>query len=134
MGKRKQPGTGFSCRLVFGSKAEDARNEYAEGVSVRFARHHAEDRLFPLPNFVLDDSKRSSDLILAHGQGRERKSVRGIRSTKRASRWKGHLLWLTLRQPLLTAPLRFALLGFLPDTRLFVKPSALQFSEESFSC
>jgi hypothetical protein len=132
MGKRKQPDTGFSCRFVFGSKAEEARNEYAEGVSVRIARHHAEDRLLPLPNLVLDDSKGGSDLILAHGQGREMKPVRGMRSTEWASRLKGRLLWLTLRQPLLTPPLRFALLGFLPDTRLFVKPSALQFSEESF--
>jgi hypothetical protein len=45
---------------------------------------------------------------------------------------KGRLLWLTFRQPLLTPPLRLALLGFLPDTRLFVKPPALQFAEESF--
>lgn len=42
------------------------------------------------------------------------------------------LLWLTLRQPLLTPPLRLALLGFLPDTRLLVKPPTLQFAEESF--
>ena len=46
---------------------------------------------------------------------------------------EGRLLWLTLRQPLLAAPLRFALLGFLSDTRLFVKPPTLQFTEESFS-
>ena len=45
---------------------------------------------------------------------------------------EGYLLWLTLRQPLLTPPLRLALLGFLPDTRLLVKPPALQFAEESF--
>jgi hypothetical protein len=45
---------------------------------------------------------------------------------------EGRLLWLTLRQPLLTPPLRFALLGFLPDTRLFVKPSSFQFAEEPF--
>ena len=45
---------------------------------------------------------------------------------------KGGLLWLTLRQPLLTPPLRFALLGFLPDTRFLVKPPTLQFAEESF--
>ena len=42
------------------------------------------------------------------------------------------LLWLTLRQPLLTSPLRLALLGLFPDTRLFVKPPAFQFAEESF--
>src|ERR1043166_2326774 len=80
MSKRKQPGTGFSCRLVFGSKAEKARNEYAEGVSVGLARHHADDRLLPMPYFVLDDSKRGSDLILAHDQrrgteGRERNTL-----------------------------------------------------------
>jgi len=45
---------------------------------------------------------------------------------------EGYLLWLTLRQPLLTPPLRLALLGFLPDTWLLVKPPALQFAEESF--
>lgn len=42
------------------------------------------------------------------------------------------LLWLTLRQPLLTTTLRFAFLGFLPDARLLVKPPALQFPEEAF--
>ena len=47
---------------------------------------------------------------------------------------EGRLLWLTLRQPLLTPPLRLALLGFLPDTRLFVKPPPLQFAEKSFPC
>ena len=45
---------------------------------------------------------------------------------------EGRLLRFTLRQPLLTPPLGFALLGFLPDARLLVKPSALQFAEESF--
>jgi hypothetical protein len=44
----------------------------------------------------------------------------------------GRLLWLTLRQPLLTPPLCFSLLSLFPDTRLFVKPPALQFAEESF--
>ena len=67
MCQREQPGTGFRCRLVFGSKAEQARYEDAEGVSVRLARHHAENRLLPLPNFAFHDSKRSSDLVLAHG-------------------------------------------------------------------
>jgi hypothetical protein len=43
------------------------------------------------------------------------------------------LLWLTLRQQFLTPPLRFKLLGFLPDTRLFIKHPPLQFAEESFS-
>jgi hypothetical protein len=42
------------------------------------------------------------------------------------------LLWLTLRQPLLTSPLCLALLGFLSDTRFFVKPPTFQFAEESF--
>ena len=46
---------------------------------------------------------------------------------------EGFLLWFTLRQQLLTPPLRLKLLGFFPDTRLFVKPATLQFSEESFS-
>ena len=47
---------------------------------------------------------------------------------------EGRLLWLTLRQPLLTPPLCFALLGFLPYARLFIKPPTLQFAEESFPC
>ena len=42
------------------------------------------------------------------------------------------LLWLTLRQQLLKPPPRIALLGFLSDTRLFVKHPPLQFAEESF--
>jgi len=46
---------------------------------------------------------------------------------------EGRLLWLTLRQPLLTTTLCLALLGFLPDARLLVKPPTLQFPEESFS-
>jgi len=74
----EQPGTGFPCRLVFGPEAEEARHEDTEGVSIRVARHHAEDRLFPLPNLALDDSKRRSDLILAHGRGGEMKTVRRI--------------------------------------------------------
>lgn len=45
---------------------------------------------------------------------------------------EGCLFRLTLRQPLLTPALRFALLGFFPDARLFVKPPPLQFTEESF--
>ena len=47
---------------------------------------------------------------------------------------EGRLLWITLRQQLVTPPFRLKLLGFLPDTRLFVKPPALQFAEESFTC
>ena len=47
--------------------------------------------------------------------------------------FEGCLLWLTLRQPLLTPPLCLALLGFLPDTWLFVKPPSLQLPEESFA-
>ena len=74
----EQPGAGFPCRLVFGPETEEARYEDTEGVSIRVARHHAEDRLFPLPNLALDDSKRRSDLILAHGGGRETKTVRRI--------------------------------------------------------
>lgn len=74
----EQPGTGFPCRLVFGPEAEETRYEDTEGVSIRVARHHAEDRLFPLPNLALDDSKRRSDLILAHGRRREMKTVRRI--------------------------------------------------------
>ena len=46
---------------------------------------------------------------------------------------KGRLLWLTLRQQLITPPLRLKSLGLLPDTRLFVKTPPLQFAEESFS-
>jgi hypothetical protein len=34
----------------------------------------------------------------------------------------------------LTPPLRLKLLGFSPDTRLFVKHPPFQFAEESFSC
>ena len=45
---------------------------------------------------------------------------------------EGRLLWLTLRQQLLTPPLRLKLLGLLSDARLFVKPPPLQFAEESF--
>jgi hypothetical protein len=53
------------------------------------------------------------------------KALGGMRSTERASPVEGRLLWLTLRQPLLTPSLRLALLGFLPDTRLLVKPPTL---------
>jgi hypothetical protein len=38
-----------------------------------------------------------------------------------------------LRQPFLTAPLRFALLGFLPNTRLLIKTPALQLSKKTFA-
>ena len=88
MRQRKQPATGFTCRLVFGPEAEEAGHEDAEGVSVRLARHHAEDRFLPLPNLALHDLKRNSDLILAHGRGREMKALRGMRSTERAGPWK----------------------------------------------
>src|SRR4249920_3228460 len=71
MRQREQPGTGFTRRLVFGPEAEETGNKDAKWVPVRLARHHAEDRLLPLPNLALHDSKRSSDLILAHGQGRD---------------------------------------------------------------
>ena len=67
MRQREQPGTGFTGRLVFGPEAEETGYEDAEGVSVRLARHYAEDRLFPLPNLALHNSKRGSDLVLAHG-------------------------------------------------------------------
>ena len=70
----EQPGAGFMCRLVFGSEAEETRNKDAKGVSVRLARHCADDRFLPLPDLTLDDSKRGSDLILAHGRGRGRKT------------------------------------------------------------
>ena len=46
---------------------------------------------------------------------------------------EGRLRRRTLRQQLLTPPLRLKLLGFPPDTRLFVKHPPLQFAEESFS-
>ncbi len=62
------------------------------------------------------------------------KVVGGMRSTEGASPVERRLLWLTLRQPLLTAPLRLALLGFFSDAWLLVKPPALQFAEESFPC
>lgn len=68
MRQREQPGTGFTGRLVFGPEAEEAGNEDAKGISVRLSRHYAEDRLLPLPNLALHNSKRRSDLILAHGQ------------------------------------------------------------------
>ncbi len=128
----EEPGTGFTCRLVFGPEAEEARYEDAEGISVRLARHHAEDRLLPLPNLALHDSKRSSDLILAHGRGRNTEGLGRNAINRTGEPVEGRLLWLTLRQPLLTPPLRLALLGFLPDTRLLVKPPTLQFAEESF--
>ncbi len=43
------------------------------------------------------------------------------------------LLRLPLRQPFLATPLRFPLLSLLPDARLFVVPTSLQFSEEPFA-
>ena len=85
MRQLEEPGTGFTCRLVFGPEAEKARNEDAKGIPVRLARHHAEDRFLPLPNLALHDSKRSSDLILAHERGRKLKALGGMRSTERAS-------------------------------------------------
>jgi hypothetical protein len=88
MRQGEQPGTGFTCRLVFGPETEEARHEDAEGVSVRFARHHADDRLLPLPNLALHNSKRNRDLVLAHGRGRDMKALRGLRSTEWASPWK----------------------------------------------
>ena len=60
------------------------------------------------------------------------KALGEMRSIERASPLEERLLWLTLRQPLLTPSLCLALLGFFPDTRLFVKPPAFQFAEESF--
>ena len=88
MRQSEQPGTRFTCRLVFGPEAEEARHEDAEGISVRIARHHAEDWLLPLPNLALHNSKRSSDLVLAHGQEGDTETVGGVRSTERASPWK----------------------------------------------
>jgi hypothetical protein len=88
MRQREQPGTGFTGRLVFGPEAEEARYEDAEGVSIRLACHHTEDRLLPLLNLTLYDSKRGSDLILAHGRVRNMKALGGMRSTERASPWK----------------------------------------------
>jgi len=88
MRQREEPGTGFTCRLVFGPEAEEARHEDAKGISVRLARHYAEDRLPPLLNLALHDSKRGSNLILAHGQGRDMKALGGMRSTEQASPWK----------------------------------------------
>jgi len=46
---------------------------------------------------------------------------------------KGRLRRHTLCQQLITPTLRLKLLGFLPDTRLFIKHPPLQFAEESFS-
>ena len=131
MRQRKQPGTGFMCRLVFCPETEEAGYEDAEGVSVRKACDHADDRLLPLANLALNNSKRSSDLILAHGRGRNVNGLRGICQPNGQTEGKS-LFRFTLRQPLLTPPLRFALLGFFSDTRLLVKPSALQFAEEPF--
>ncbi len=53
---------------------------------------------------------------------------------KRGENGEGRLRWLTLRQQLLKPPPRLKLLGFLPNTRLFVKHPPLQFAEQSFSC
>jgi hypothetical protein len=83
----KQPGTGFPRRLVFGPEAEEARNEYAKRVSIRVTRHYAENRLFPLPDLALDNSKRRIDLILAHGQEKGDED-RGRAAIYRASPWK----------------------------------------------
>jgi len=129
----EQPDAGFTCRLVFGSETEETRNKDAKGVSVRLARHHADDRLLPLPDLALDYSKRGSDLVLAHGRRRARKTF-GECNQPIGQTCGKMLLWLTLRQPLLTSPLCLALFSFLPDARLFVKSSTLQFAEESFSC
>ena len=85
MRQGEEPGTGFTCGLVFGPEAEEARYEDTKGIPVRLACHHAEDRFLPLPNLALHDSKRSSDLILAHGRGRNLKALGGIRSTE----WAG---------------------------------------------
>jgi len=65
--QREQSGAGFRCRLVSGPKAEKTRYENAKGVSVRLARDDADNRILPLPDFALYDSKRSSNLVLAHG-------------------------------------------------------------------
>ena len=126
MCQREQPGTGFPCRLVFGPETEEAGNEDAKGIPVRFARHYAEDRLLPLPNPALYNSKRSGDLILAHGQGRDKERPwKECDIPNGRARGERRLFRLTLRQPFLTPPLRLAFLGFLPDTRLLVKPPAL---------
>jgi len=129
--QREQPGTGLTCRLVFGPEAEEARNEDTKGIPVRLACHDADDRLLPLPNLALHNSKRGSDLILAHGQGGYGGLWRNA-INRTGEPVEGRLLWLTLRQPFLTPPLRLAFFGFLPDTRLLVKPPTLQFTEESF--
>ncbi len=55
-----------------------------------------------------------------------------IRSRSGGENGEGRLLWITLRQQLITPPFRLKLLGFFPDTRLFVKSPPLQFAEESF--
>jgi len=86
MRQREEPGTGVSGRLIFGSETEETRYEDAEGVSVRLARHYADDRLLPLPNLALYDSKRSSDLVLAHGGGRTLETLGEMRSTERVER------------------------------------------------
>ena len=70
MRQGEQPGTGFTRRLVFGSEAEETGYKDAKGISVRLARHHSDNRLFPLPDLALHDSKRCSNLVLAHGRGR----------------------------------------------------------------
>jgi hypothetical protein len=69
MRQGEQPGTGFTRRLVFGSEAEETGYKDAKGISVRLARHHADNRLLPLPDLALHNSKRCSDLVLAHGRG-----------------------------------------------------------------
>jgi len=54
--------------------------------------------------------------------------------TTRTNKLEDRFLFrLTLRQPLLAATLSLALLGFLPDARLLVKPAPLQFPEEPFA-
>jgi hypothetical protein len=131
MRQREEPGTGFTGGLVLGPEAEETGNEDAKGISVRLARHDADDRLFPLPNLALHYLKRSSDLILAHGQERIRMPWKDA-INRTGEPVEGLLLRLTLGQPLLTPPLRLSLLGFLPDTRLFIKSPTLQFAEESF--
>lgn len=92
----EQPSTGLACRLVFRSKAEKTGDKDAKGVPVRLARDHADHRLLPPPNLALDYSERCSDLVLAHGRRKARKTFGENAISRLGKSAEKCLLWLTL--------------------------------------
>jgi hypothetical protein len=67
------------------------------------------------------------NFFIPHGTLVEIEQMRGEKEIGR-----GCLLHLPFREPFLTAPLGFTLLGFFPDTRLLIKPAAFQFPKQAF--